>query len=226
MVAIDMVGKRFGRLVVVEQAPHKWNRRVWLCQCDCGERRVVDGANLRGGRQMSCGCLLREKMAEIGRASRKHGQAVAETSEYKAWSSMKARCHNPSHKQYSAYGGRGIAVAPEWREDFQAFFEHVGKRPSRAHSLDRINNSRGYEPGNVRWATQVEQTNNTRKNHLVWVGGERMTLAEAIRLKGQRSNVVRQRLAFGWSMDRALNEPITPRSSRGISRKKCAPESP
>lgn len=83
--------------------------------------------------------------------------------EYLAWRMMIARCHRAAHIDYPEYGGRGILVCQEWREDFRSFFQHIGSRPSADHSLDRIENSRGYEPGNVRWATAKEQALNRRK---------------------------------------------------------------
>lgn len=90
----------------------------------------------------------------------KHGRS--QSPEYKAWQQLKARCLNSNHQAYPDYGGRGIAVHPEWISDFMAFFAHVGPRPSSKHSLDRLNNSEGYRPGNVAWRTRVEQLNNRR----------------------------------------------------------------
>jgi hypothetical protein len=151
-------------------------------------------------------------MARIGSGTATHG--MTNTPEYKTWRSAVERCHNPNNRQYPAYGARGIKVADEWRSDFAAFFAHVGPRPSGRYTLDRIDNDRGYEPGNVRWATYTTQANNKRSNHLVVLDGETMTLAEAIRRKGQKSNVVRQRLAIGWPLERALNEVARPRIAK------------
>jgi len=76
---------------------------------------------------------------------------------------MKARCHNPNNPKFLDYGGRGIFVCDEWLYDFPAFYDHIGPKPSDAHSVDRINNNLGYQPGNVRWATAEEQANNRRQ---------------------------------------------------------------
>lgn len=209
----SIIGQRFCRLVVIER-----NGLLAKCKCDCGNERTVHVSNMRQGLTQSCGCLRSETMSKIGSARRKHGHAIAETPEYSSWRSMIQRCTNPKSPKFTYWGGRGITVCDEWVSDFEAYLSHVGPRPSPKHSIDRINNNLGYEPGNVRWALPVEQSNNRRSSHVVEIDGQRMTLAEAIRIKGQRSNVVRQRLAFGWSMDRALNEPIIPRSSRGKRR--------
>lgn len=94
----------------------------------------------------------------------KHGHSKPIPSpEYRCWKDMRARCNKSGHRLYPYYGGRGIKVCDEWN-DFVPFLEHVGRRPSSDHSLDRIENSKGYEPGNVKWATRIEQQNNTRQN--------------------------------------------------------------
>lgn len=213
-----MIGEKFGRLAVIAEAEKRGGRRHMVCECDCGNRKTIDVRSLARGLTKSCGCLQKERAAASSAGRAKHGQSSNETPEYRCWGAIIQRCHNPKHKQFKDYGGRGIAICDAWRGDFSAFFAHVGARPSAKHSLDRKDNSKGYEPGNVRWATQVEQTNNTRQNRIVEIDGIRCTLAEAIRLKGQRSNVVRQRIAIGWSVERALNQPITPSPMRGIKK--------
>jgi len=91
---------------------------------------------------------------------KKHG--MSQTPEYKCWQQIKARCLNPHHRAYPDYGGRGVTIQESWIKDFIAFFEHVGRRPSSKHSLDRRNNSLGYQEGNLRWVTSKEQNNNRR----------------------------------------------------------------
>jgi hypothetical protein len=89
-----------------------------------------------------------------------HG--LSKTSEYRSWAMMKNRCFNQNSPGFEHYGGRGITVFEDWIFDFKKFFDYVGLKPSRLHSLDRIDNSGNYEPGNVRWATPIQQANNKR----------------------------------------------------------------
>lgn len=90
---------------------------------------------------------------------------MSNSPEYTVWRAIQQRCHNPKNTAYSDYGGRGIAVCQRWRESFEAFYADTGARPSPEMTLDRIDNERGYEPGNVRWATRIEQSQNTRWTH-------------------------------------------------------------
>lgn len=155
---------RFGRLKVVGEAEPRGKYRRARCVCDCGSERAVHTFSLTSGKTVSCGCYHSDIQREVSRATglrnRRHGRK--ETPEYRAWSAMKARCTDPSHPAYHRYGGRGIAVCDEWLTSFEAFFAHLGERPSRTHSLDRIDNDKGYQPGNCRWATRSEQNRNRR----------------------------------------------------------------
>jgi hypothetical protein len=127
------------------------------------------------------------------------------TPEYEIWKAIKGRCLNPTHKQYDDYGGRGISICEEWRSDFMAFLSAVGYRPSPSVSLDRIDNDKGYEPGNVRWTTALEQGNNSRRNTILIVDGEKMTLAQAARKSGIPPGRLSHRLRYGWPLSQALN---------------------
>lgn len=91
----------------------------------------------------------------------KHG--MSGTVEYKAWSDLKDRCLRPKNKRWSCYGGRNIRVSEKWLNDFECFLQDVGYRPSRWHSISRINNDLGYLPGNVRWDTRFFQSRNKQK---------------------------------------------------------------
>jgi hypothetical protein len=148
-----------------------WLRRdehghgVWFARCDCGQPCEASTLALRKGTKRSCGCLRVETARINGLRAEKpirHGHAKARTPEYAIWRSMRQRCLNPHSADYPSYGGRGITVCERWAS-FEAFFADMGSRPSSRHSLDRVNNEKGYEPGNCRWATWREQRLNQRR---------------------------------------------------------------
>ena len=148
---IDLTGKRFGLLTVIERTPDSPKNPKWLCVCDCGKESVVWGGNLRRGLTKSCGCA---------QALPRHG--MARTAIYKAWHGMLQRCDNPSHGAYKHYGGRGISVCHRWR-DFSNFIEDMGVRPD-GLELDRIDNDGNYCKENCRWVTHKVNCQNTRRS--------------------------------------------------------------
>lgn len=213
------IGDRFGRLTVVSPAEYTLNGRRWNCRCDCGSERVVLGHSLRRGATTSCGCYQRERSAQVCLERNRlrnptvvtHGRS--KTPEYRAWQKMKERCLKPSDKRYADYGGRGISVCPEWHSDFAAFYASVGTRPSPRHSLDRIDNDKGYEPGNCRWALPREQMTNRRMTRFVEVDGEEVPLADLAKRHGIPANTLRFRIVKGWDVDRAVTTPVRPKRS-------------
>lgn len=154
---IDLTGQRFGRLTAISRVHRPNGKAYWLCKCDCGGETVTNGNSLRRGHSTSCGCRRTET---IRRVCFKHGSV--RNPEYQVWTCLKKRCLNPTNSAYHNYGGRGITVCPEWVEDFGAFLAHVGPRPTPQHTIHRIDNDKGYWPGNVRWATKKEQAANQR----------------------------------------------------------------
>jgi hypothetical protein len=150
------LGEKYGKLTIVKEiepyvSPSGHKLRKVLCSCDCGKNKTTSMNRLRKGETLICGCNYSEP--------RKHGAAPRgkQTTEYRAWCSMKYRCLNPNSKDYYMYGAKGISIYDKWIESFEEFFEHIGLKPSSQHSLDRINPLGNYEPGNVRWATAREQ---------------------------------------------------------------------
>jgi len=182
----DLTGNQFGRLAVLHVLPARVNGAiVWRCRCSCGVECDVSGAYLRGGTTTSCGCLRRE----LGRArgaklNLRHGEGRngKETPEYRCWSNMLSRCENAGHQLYANYGARGITVCERWHT-FELFLTDMGRRPSPIHSIDRIDNTLGYEPGNCRWATDVQQNRNTRSTRHITANGETHCIAEWARLR-------------------------------------------
>lgn len=153
---IDLVGQRFGRLVVIEEAGRKNANAIWKCQCDCGNEYVARSNTLRRGVTTSCGCVCREKARERATV---HG--MTGTTEFETWSSMVQRCSNPAHEHYKNYGARGIRVCERWSE-FKNFYTDMGAKP-KGLTLDRIDNHKGYSPDNCRWTDARTQAANTRR---------------------------------------------------------------
>jgi hypothetical protein len=150
----------------------------------------------------------------------KHG--LSRTPEYRAWQTMRHRCTNPNSPAWDDYGGRGITICAEWLDDPAAFIAHVGPRPSPKHEIDRIDNDKGYEPGNVRWATRSVNDQNRRSNHLIEFQGETLALVEWSRRTGINPDTIYCRIERGWSVERALTTPARAKAPNG-SRSRVAP---
>lgn len=135
----------------------------------------------------------------------RHGHVAGRkrTPTHYAWTNMISRCINKNRPDYHCYGGRGITVCDRWRNSFSAFLEDMGERPD-GHSLDRIDNSKGYEPGNCRWATRDQQMQNTRATRLISFQNETMGLTAWARRLGLNKESLRSRLLRGWPIEKAL----------------------
>lgn len=174
--ALDVTGKRYGRLVAVERLPSGPSGTRWRFRCDCGA--VIDRTfePIRSGFTKSCGCLRVERTVQ---RSVTHGasRGRVRTPELRAWEHAKQRCANPRDAKYANYGARGIAMCDEWRNDFAAFLRDMGPRPN-GTTLDRIDVNGGYEPGNCRWATASEQARTRTDNVVVEHDGRRLVLKD------------------------------------------------
>lgn len=213
----DLTNRVFGKLTAISYAGlvpvGKKMAAAWLCRCECGTERPIPAGSLLSGNSSSCGCVRLEKLRV---QSTKHG--LSGTSENQIWREMKCRCSNPKRADYC---GRGIAVCERWMT-FDNFYADMGPRPSKKHSIDRIDNDKGYEPDNCRWATWSEQMRNTRANRLLELNGERKTVAEWVEVTGIVKNTIFKRLKLGWSDEKILTTAVDSRYRR--VRKKKRPE--
>lgn len=167
----DMVGLRFGRLLVVERAGSTGRKATWACRCDCGAEHVATGYDLRAGHTTSCGCK-----------NRPHGLSGHRL--YQTWSSMMKRCYNSACAAFKDYGGRGITVCSEWH-DPRRFIEDMWPSFVEGMSLDRVDNSAGYSKENCKWATRSQQNSNKRPSVYVITPLGRFSWADAAFMYGK-----------------------------------------
>ena len=188
-------GRNYGCWIAEEKVA-----RWWRCKCSlCGTVKLKTTQSLKHSKNTHCrrGCQSKTKAIR-----------EAHSSEYSTWSSTKQRCENRNSRAYAAYGGRGIAMCERWRTSFSAFLEDMGPRPSKEHSLDRIDNDGDYSPENCRWAISKEQNRNTRQNRQITFGGVTKTLSEWAEDVGIHWSTLYYRLVLKeWPIKRALTEP-------------------
>jgi len=206
-------GQKIGRLTLVFSFYKRMKGRnilYWNCTCRCGGRNIVRNSNLRCGAVRSCGCLAKD----VARATHLiHGESKKKP-EWLAWKNMIDRCENENHFAYKNYGGRGVKVFKGWRRSYQTFLAAVGRRPSPKHSLNRIDNEKGYFPGNVNWITSKEQSRNRRSTLMLEIDGVKRSMTEWVSSSNIKLQTFYGRLRRGWSPKEALETPIHREISR------------
>ena len=173
----DLTGQRFGRLVVIGVDDRNTRKTYYYCQCDCGTVKSIRSDGLLSGAVQSCGCLHKEVATENVQQNHKH--KMSRTRPYEIWQGMKRRCYNPNDARYDRYGGRGITICDEWREDFSAFYSWaLANGYADNLTIDRIDNNKGYSPDNCRWADAETQCRNRSSNIKITIGNATKTLTE------------------------------------------------
>lgn len=199
--ALDATGMRFGRLTAMCRLRSRNGQAVWRFACDCGSITEALINNARTGNTTSCGCVQREN-----RLTKRltHGHAAGGVSPtYRSWRNARDRATRPGNPGYSRYGGAGIGMCAEWRTSFDAFLADMGERPP-GMTLDRIDNAKGYEPGNCRWATTAMQVRNRKCARWVMDGNERLTLKEASAKYKVTPDSLWARIKAGQALEEAI----------------------
>ena len=176
--AIDITGEKFGRLTVIGLDDERSTRKTyWYCQCECGNIKSVRSDSLKCGAISSCGCLKKEQ--DKINLTKHHSHLQSGTRLYHIWAGMKKRCYDCHNVKYSNYGGRGIKMCEEWRNDFNVFYDWACKNGySEELTIDRINVNGDYEPNNCRWADVKTQNNNRTSNIRITIGNATKCLKE------------------------------------------------
>lgn len=202
---LDLVGKRFGRLTVVEyDSCNQHGKSMWNCRCECGNTCLVRGTRLTSGHTKSCGCYSQD-ITKVRATT--HG--LSNTRLYNIWRVMRKRCDYENGANYKHYGAKGIRVCAEWYnfENFRDWAITNGYEDGL--TIDRIDNNGNYTPENCRWVDMKAQSRNTSRNKLITFRGETHCMQDWADILGINYRTIQQRInVYGWSAERALTTPI------------------
>lgn len=202
--SIDLTNKKVGRLTILELYKGNGDSAIWKCRCDCGNIAYITQHCLLYRPTKSCGCLRKELLSK--RSNLHH---LSNTRIYKIWIDIKKRCYNSKHICYQNYGGRGITMCDDWKNDFKSFYNwSMNNGYQQNLSIDRINNDGNYEPSNCRWTNRKTQNNNTRHNHYITYNGKTLTLAQWSEELGFTYSCLKSRInKHHWSIEKAFTTP-------------------
>lgn len=219
MKPLDLTGQRFGRLTAIQRKKSQKGRSMWLCQCDCGNQKVVSSNHLTRGAVKSCGCLNKEiahergELSKIGERTRKHGDFG--TKLYGVWAGIKRRCQNPNTKYYADYGGRGIRVCEDW-QNYEPFKEWaLSQGYHEGMSIERIDVDGDYSPENCKWIPLSEQNRNKRLTVYIEYQGKRYTVKEVAAITGLKERTIRARYERGWSSEQIFSTTSKHQEEKG-----------
>lgn len=197
------VGDAFGRLSTLGPSPVSDRRYRWICECDCGATKAIRADSLCIGDIVSCGCFQKEQARRIGKRCATHG--LGHSPEMSSYYAMMHRCYTETHKAFRNYGGRGITVCGRWRNNPDVFVADMGPRPSKQHSIERLDNDKGYSPENCIWALRGQQNRNSRRNVWLTIGERTMVLMDWAIECGVDYDTLANRLKRGWPPHLAID---------------------
>jgi hypothetical protein len=199
---IDLTGQRFGRLTAeVKLSKNERRQWIWRFRCDCGSVLETYAQRVLSGGTKSCGCIQKEI---AGASLRTHGKSLSK--EHACWKHIIQRCTNPKNGQWKNYGGRGIEICSRWRDSFEAFLEDMGYAPEKGFKIERVDNSKGYEPGNCEWKLMKPNVRNRRITVKVMYEGKERILGELCETEGVPYMPVYQRIfIYGASPEDAVS---------------------
>lgn len=173
----DYIGKKYNRLTIVSSEPNKGGHTMCKSLCDCGNYKICRLSAILSNNTLSCGCLnteTRRKMIKARAIPGVQDESGNASTEYRTYQHMKGRCYTKTNNKYKNYGARGIAICDRWLASFENFLEDMGKKPSRNHTIERVNVNGNYEPSNCIWATPDIQGKNKRNNVFLILKGEKI----------------------------------------------------
>ena len=204
----DLTGKKFGRLTVVERYEKMSSgHSKWLCICECGNTKIVEDSNLKHSDKISCGCWRKELYIENAKYN-----GDSKTELYKIWSGMIRRCYNQKMQNYKYYGGRGVCVCDDWRNDENGYFNFKKWALENGYkeglSIERVDYNGNYCPENCTWILQKDQMKNTRRTHKITYNGKTMCLTDWAKELNISRWTLSSRLQRGMSVEEAFTSPV------------------
>lgn len=200
----EYFGEKKYKLSPIREVERLGNKRTFLFLCDCGKEHIAHVRAVKSGHTKSCGC---QRVESTIKRSTKHGKA--KLPEYQIWAGIKTRTTNKKrHGSEKDYVFRGIKMSNEWINNFDKFYEDMGPRPSTRHTIERIDNSKGYFRTNCKWATRTEQNRNKRNNLLLDYQGKTKCISEWSEITGINEETLRSRFHKWGNCERVLTTPV------------------